>query len=479
MLLPRISRVKSFSWYTFTGQHEEYQWLILLPILGTSPAPIVPDIVPISEVNVGYVEFVMMSTRAGDGIAADVICVECDGTLESLEFRVKFNSKSNITKVDCCFPTSVSPAKKQKECADQFEAEPLQNEDIYSEVNIYSNKKRCPSIKAIVDHSGLVYFIEASRAFVTKPSSSILKDMNLNPGRNILTFELISQNIYIESYVWLYKPTSKFVVVDIDGTITRSDVRGYLETVYLDKYTYIHDGIISLLHRIHTNYPLQLVFLTSRPLAHQPQTRSFLNGMSTSTSNSNSTSNAPHGVTPSTDGCHLPQGPLLMNSGSYRQILYQELIAKTSGIYKSNVLGEINKIFRSITADVTLCPLVFGFGNRPTDLYAYSTSGIQSDRIFIIDKRSIITVSSSTTISTTTSTSTTATHVQSQPLNDDNKKPVTTSGNTLPIEKNSATGGVVTLRYKSYCDNELLKYIDHTFTSMSTSSATSTMDANI
>lgn len=40
------------------------------------------------------------------------------------------------------------------------------------------------------------------------------------------------------------------VVVDVDGTLTRSDVRGYVETVYLGFYDYIHSGVVDFLNNL-------------------------------------------------------------------------------------------------------------------------------------------------------------------------------------------------------------------------------------
>ncbi len=39
-------------------------------------------------------------------------------------------------------------------------------------------------------------------------------------------------------------------VVDVDGTLTRSDVRGYVETVYLGVYDYVHTGVADFLNNI-------------------------------------------------------------------------------------------------------------------------------------------------------------------------------------------------------------------------------------
>ena len=42
----------------------------------------------------------------------------------------------------------------------------------------------------------------------------------------------------------------RLAVVDVDGTLTRSDVRGYVETVYLGVYDYIHTGVVEFLNNM-------------------------------------------------------------------------------------------------------------------------------------------------------------------------------------------------------------------------------------
>lgn len=37
-------------------------------------------------------------------------------------------------------------------------------------------------------------------------------------------------------------------VIDVDGTLTRSDVRGYVETVFLGMYDYVHPGVARFLN---------------------------------------------------------------------------------------------------------------------------------------------------------------------------------------------------------------------------------------
>ena len=43
--------------------------------------------------------------------------------------------------------------------------------------------------------------------------------------------------------LFLYPLNAKLAVIDIDGTVTVSDVRGYVESVFLGVYTHVHHGV--------------------------------------------------------------------------------------------------------------------------------------------------------------------------------------------------------------------------------------------
>ncbi len=64
------------------------------------------------------------------------------------------------------------------------------------------------------------------------PSSSQLEVMNLRPGANIITFEVMrgvfhgSETVSCKLYLWT--PDTKVVISDVDGTITKSDILGHL-----------------------------------------------------------------------------------------------------------------------------------------------------------------------------------------------------------------------------------------------------------
>lgn len=75
----------------------------------------------------------------------------------------------------------------------------------------------------------------------------------LQSGKNISFYHLHAQSHEVSPFV--------------------SDVRGYLETVYLGYYSYIHEGIVSFLDYLVQRHGYHVIFLTSRPITHKAETR--------------------------------------------------------------------------------------------------------------------------------------------------------------------------------------------------------------
>lgn len=71
-------------------------------------------------------------------------------------------------------------------------------------------------------------------------------------------------------------------------------VRGYIETVYLKKYTYVHSGVANLLKSLETELKCNVIYLTTRPIEHQKESKQFLEGLEQ-------------------DGCTLPKGQYSAN----------------------------------------------------------------------------------------------------------------------------------------------------------------------
>src|SRR5690606_13301889 len=151
-----------------------------------------------------------------------------------------------------------------------------------------------------------------------------------------------------ECDVFFWSPNQKLIVFDVDGTITKSDVVGYVETVYLGTFTHYHPGVCKFLSQMQGR-GYELLYLTSRPIEAVGPTKTLLTTLKEGTD-------------------QLPRGPLFVNTLSPMKALYQEVWVKGSGAFKASVLRNICQLFASAGAD-TDSPFVAGYGNRFTDLH--------------------------------------------------------------------------------------------------------------
>ena len=84
---------------------------------------------------------------------------------------------------------------------------------------------------------------------------------------------ILDENNSIESNIFVWDYFSKIVVSDVDGTITKSDVRGQiLPNIGID---WTHDGIAELYSLIYKN-GYKIIYLSARALIQVPITKSYL-----------------------------------------------------------------------------------------------------------------------------------------------------------------------------------------------------------
>ena len=146
-------------------------------------------------------------------------------------------------------------------------------------VDVYCNNRSC-GLNAIVGQDHLVNFVDPnSQCPLTTPTSDMLRLFNLHKGKNKVVCKHRGSDLYKEFFIWLYDPDDKFLIMDIDGTITKSNVTGYFQTVYMGVFTYIHDGLTPFLNSLTQSLRLNVLYLTSRPMSHQRETRNLLSGI--------------------------------------------------------------------------------------------------------------------------------------------------------------------------------------------------------
>lgn len=170
---------------------------------------------------------------------------------------------------------------------------------------------------------------------------------------------------YVDARLHVWGANESAVVVDLDGTLTISDVEGHIRTLRLGQYDFLHPGACDFFTKLH-ELDLRIVYLTARPLDWATASRQHLDN--------------------ATQQAHaLPPGVLITSSNGLTGALFTEVVNKTPHIFKAQVLNEL-QLTLIHAGRVTEHPVfVAGFGNRPTDIVAYEQVGVDACMIFLLD----------------------------------------------------------------------------------------------
>ncbi|CAF3717267.1 unnamed protein product [Rotaria socialis] len=193
-------------------------------------------------------------------------------------------------------------------------------------------------------------------------SSDELKRLNLKLGKNKVEFSVttsIQGTTTVDANIFLFDHMTKFVISDIDGTITKSDVLGHI--IPLVGGDWSHDGIAEFFNAIQEN-GYQFIYLSARAIGQSQITRNFLKNVKQYDR-------------------ELPIGPLLISPDTLMTALYREVIEKKPEYFKIECLKNIASLFPAKN------PFYAGFGNRINDQWAYTAVGIPVTRIYTINPR--------------------------------------------------------------------------------------------
>jgi phosphatidate phosphatase LPIN len=193
-------------------------------------------------------------------------------------------------------------------------------------------------------------------------TSDQLKRLNLKSGMNQVEFSVttaLQGTTVVEANIFFFDHLTKFVISDIDGTITKSDVFGHILPLVGKDWS--HDGIAEFFQAIQEN-GYQFIYLSARAIGQSRITRNFMKNIKQC-------------------GCALPNGPLLISPDTLVTALYREVIAKKPEDFKIECLKNIASLFPDKN------PFYAGFGNRINDQWAYTAVGIPMTRIFTINPR--------------------------------------------------------------------------------------------
>ena len=184
-----------------------------------------------------------------------------------------------------------------------------------SEVTIEINEQQIP-ISTYLDESGFVWYAENENSLIvteqtdsdnvqslmeleedSEEKEELLETLNLfdkirmptkiqlhalRPfivkGENKVVFKAkhkITQKVFVQTCsLFFWDKNSKIVISDIDGTITKSDVRGHIYEM-MNSSNWIQPGLCSL-YQSYEKKQYKLVYLSSRPLSRSGSTKSFL-----------------------------------------------------------------------------------------------------------------------------------------------------------------------------------------------------------
>ena len=196
------------------------------------------------------------------------------------------------------------------------------------------------------------------------PSSNQLKELDLIPGQNEIRFVCKTSPSGVQTlscYIYLWHYTSKVIITDVDGTITKSDILGQVLPFFGRDWS--HPGVTALFRNLYNN-GYKIVYLTARAIGQSSMTKNYLINL---IQNQKS----------------LPPGPLFMSPDGIFTSLRREVIEKKPHLLKIPLLTELKNLFPQ-----GLKPFYAGFGNRETDAISYRYLGIPLNKCFIINTSS-------------------------------------------------------------------------------------------
>jgi hypothetical protein len=364
------------------------------------------------------------SYGASIGLALDVIVVSpcCDsqtdheGIVASSDFHVQF------------------PIFSQPKGSKQYR--------ILLQINGNAVKESFLSMKLPIQGKGTMCLFEQGCS--TKPSTDKLQQLVhqriLSPGRNLIRYILVKdypaaknlksdeggihQNAsssyttttigQTEAYVYLWSVHDTIVISDIDGTVTKSDVRGVIDSIFTEKYGHVHDGVCSFFSEIvkfkkeqeGDKGKVRVLYLSARPMRLIHSTRKFLSLLSQTNQEfqtpiqRTSILSCMNACTIDTDAelveeknpVGLPPGPIFLHCGTLSTVLMTELVRKTTHEFKADLLARQVVIPFVAAGKVKSGSRLFlaGFGNKKSDSLAYEMVGMNTHDIYIINKNSVL-----------------------------------------------------------------------------------------
>lgn len=176
---------------------------------------------------------------------------------------------------------------------------------------------------------------------------------------------------FVEAWLWVWDRSDSLIVSDIDGTITKSDVGGIINGVLGAKLGwkkgYAHPGVCALYNSLLANTPrCRILYLTARPLNLINETRSYITELKQPVTATSMTMQT------------LPDGPVVSDTTNFTSSFRQEMVDKTSHVFKTQMLSQLRDCFGAAGRDLRRYPVFLAtFGNKDTDARAYLAAGVR------------------------------------------------------------------------------------------------------
>ena len=208
---------------------------------------------------------------------------------------------------------------------------------------------------------------DSGDVFIARPEPSFafnskeLEDMKLNDGLNEAILVVEELNIRIPFSIHLLNQGSRLVFTDVDGTITKADVKGFIGgELGFDAH---HEGAVELFDKVGSN-GYTLIYLSARPMAFNEETREYLFEQ----------------LRPNDKGFSLPISPLFVSN---KRMVEGIMEAADPSATKTFAIRSIVDMF-----DLKEHVVSAGYGNQDSDAQAYVNSGIEARKVFMVDKKS-------------------------------------------------------------------------------------------
>ena len=305
----------------------------------------------------------------------DIIIIELpNGHIHSSSFHVRFSSKQVLTSDNVDILIYINGKKKD------IKMKLSKSGDAYFSLEKIDKYILDQSNIKIKDNENDYYYIDMNINDINNnknklsslfPSEDQIKKMDLNIGINEVCFAIetyLGGIQVLKSNIYFYKcdisnKNIKFILWDIDGTITKSDVLGALLPRF--GFSWNHDNVIELINKLYNNGYL-IIYLTARAIFQSEATHNFLNNLIE-------------------NNIKLPKGPIIMDADGIFSSFKKGIIQKQTDLIKILSLLEIKNLFEDDEQH-----FFAGFGNKETDAIAYRYLGIDLKNIFIINTNSQI-----------------------------------------------------------------------------------------